>query len=261
MKTSNTTINSYNRYAKKWAEVTANKNFEHRYIEKPAMRLLLPGLKDKAILCIGCGTGEECSLLKFSGVKSIIGIDISKEMIKKAKKKYPDIKFQVMDMGNLSFKNSTFDFIYSSLALHYVDNFRDVLEGISKILKKEGTFLFSMPHPVNWGSQKKIRNNTKTLLMGYIAYGGLKYSRPKKCKIFGSYLKPSKVKDKLFNEVKVDYYLRPISYYINNIIDSGFEITDFIEPVISDGAKKENMALWKIYHKIPIFMIFKLRKK
>jgi len=55
------TIKSYNCHAVILAErMRSGKNLSHDFLEKPAMYKKLPNLKDKNVLCIGCGSGEEC---------------------------------------------------------------------------------------------------------------------------------------------------------------------------------------------------------
>ena len=59
------------------------------------------------MLEIGCGTGFVLNSLKpLRGV----GIDISGEMIKKAKEKYPHLEFQQMDSEDITL-GETFDYI------------------------------------------------------------------------------------------------------------------------------------------------------
>jgi len=112
---------SYNNYADKWAQkMQSGGDSAHKYLEKPAMYKKLPDLKNKSVLCVGCGSGEECNHIKSLGAKKVVGIDISKELINQAKKNYPDIEFYVMDIEKLNFPKSSFNFIYSSLALHYL---------------------------------------------------------------------------------------------------------------------------------------------
>ena len=82
------------------------KNFAHMYLEKPAMYKKLPNLKNKTVLCIGCGSGEECEHLLSLKPKRIIGIDLSKELIAIARESYPDIEFRVMDMTKMKFPKS-----------------------------------------------------------------------------------------------------------------------------------------------------------
>ena len=117
------TISFYDKNAKKYTKHVRNPNdsIYHSYYEKPAMYALLPNLKGKKVLSLGCGSGEDSNYLKKMGAINSIGVDISKELIKIAKNSYKDCDFRVMDMEKLSFSNKFFNFIYSSIAIHYVE--------------------------------------------------------------------------------------------------------------------------------------------
>lgn len=63
---------SYNEKANEWAErLRTGKNIAHEYLEKPAMYEKLPGLKSKRVLCVGCGSGEECDYLSKKAQKRL----------------------------------------------------------------------------------------------------------------------------------------------------------------------------------------------
>jgi len=254
---------AYNKYAKKWAQkMQSGGDSAHKYLEKPAMYKKLPDLKNKSVLCIGCGSGEECNHIKSLGAKKVVGIDISKELINQAKKNYPDIEFHVMDIEKLNFPKSSFNFIYSSLVLHYLKDWTKALKNIYKILKKDGTFLFSTHHPIKWGAEKKRAGIVKKRsqdkrwsLMGYV-----KYNDEKKYKVYGDYFNPRKIKDMWFDEFEISYYHKPLSLIIRQILSSGFKIVDFIEPKPINSAKDKDRRFWDIHQKIPLFMIFELKK-
>ena len=55
--------------------------------EKPALFSLLPDLKGKRILDLGCGYGENCMEFVKMGASKVVGIDISKKCWKLQKKK------------------------------------------------------------------------------------------------------------------------------------------------------------------------------
>ncbi|TRZ79829.1 SAM-dependent methyltransferase [bacterium] len=253
---------SYNNYAKEWVRQRRAGWSAHEYLEKPAMYAKLPNLKNKSILCVGCGSGEECNYIKSLGVKRIVGIDISKELINYAKKSYPDIEFYVMNMEKLDFPRSSFDFVYSSLVFHYLRDWTKALKGIYKVLKNDGILLFSTHHPIKWGAEKdrigkteKRSKDKRWVLMGYV-----KYNDKKRYKIYGDYLNPRKVKDIWFDEFEISYYHKPLSLIIKKILDSGFKIVDFIEPKPINSLKNKDRRFWEIYRKIPLFMIFELKK-
>jgi len=47
---------------------------------------------------------------------------------------------------------------------------------------------------------------------------------------------------------------------IKEILNSGFKIVDFIEPKPINSAKNKDRRFWEIHRKIPLFIIFELRK-
>lgn len=255
MSTDKKTIKSYDAYALKWAErMRSGKNLAHTFLEKPAMYKKLPKLKGKTILCVGCGTGEECERLKSLGAKKVIGVDVSKGLIELAKKSYPHLEFHVMDMERLHFASSTFDLVYSSLVMHYVKDWTKTFRSIHKILKRDGTFLFSTHHPVKWSAEVKRAKTEDSYLLGYKRY------KSGEINVFGDYLNTRKIDDIWFNEFKVSYYHRPISEIISDIIKSGFVISDFVEPKPLKLVIKENPNFYEVHSKIPLFMIFELKK-
>jgi len=90
MSTDQKTIDAYNKHAQSWANSKQNKQDKisifHQYLKKPALYGKLPDLKDKSVLCVGCGSGEEVEYLHSLGAKKVIGIDISSGLIDIAKR-------------------------------------------------------------------------------------------------------------------------------------------------------------------------------
>lgn len=81
---------------------------------QPAVDLATRTLKynPKTVADIGCGPGNSTFVLKQLFPNSdITGIDSSPEMILKAKKEYPDIKFEIGDATALK---SKYDLIFSN---------------------------------------------------------------------------------------------------------------------------------------------------
>jgi len=255
MPTDKKTIKSYDAYALKWAEKMRNGgNTVHTYLEKPAMHKKLPPLKDKVVLCIGCGTGEECAYLKSLGAKKVVGIDISKGLIDIAKKSYPHIEFHVMDMEKLRFRPASFDFVYSSLTMHYVKDWTKTLSNVRAVLKPNKSFLFSTYHPIKSGTAIKRSKKKYSFLMGF------EKNKSNQGKIFGDYFTTRKINDIWFDELRVAYYHRSFSAIMHDILKSRFIISDIIEPQPIKSLAKKWPYFYRVRSKIPIFIIFKLTK-
>lgn len=255
MATDKKTIQAYNESAKVWAErLRSGNNPAHRFLEKPAMYAKLPNLKGLRVLCLGCGTGEECDMLSAMGA-TVTGVDISSGLIEEARKAFPGIEFRVMDAETLLLDDNSFDFVYSSLTLHYLEDWTSVLSEIKRVLVPGGRLLFSTHHPIKWGSQVTRGETKDEFLMGY--------ERPKDGsapQVYGDYLTPRRQEDTWFGSFSVTFYHRPLSHIMRDILKSGLIIEDFIEPLPSAEAATEAPAFNAIHQAIPLFMIFALRK-
>lgn len=91
------------------------------------------------IVDLGCGIGRDVNMFKSKKFK-IIGIDISKEILKKAETRYPDCDFELGDVQKLKTKNSSVDAVFMINVIHYV--VPSVTLGEVWRILKPGGFLF-----------------------------------------------------------------------------------------------------------------------
>ncbi|MCH3916647.1 MAG: class I SAM-dependent methyltransferase [Spirochaetia bacterium] len=85
---------------------------KHGFVSKygeDVVNLLAPQ-KGENILDAGCGIGNLTNLISGSGA-DVIGIDNSEEMIKKAHKKYLQLKLAIKSVDNLGYENK-FDAVF-----------------------------------------------------------------------------------------------------------------------------------------------------
>ena len=97
--------------------------------------------KYKAVLDVGCAFGKETAVFNSKGWEAI-GIDFSREFIKRAKKLHPTLKFKHMDMLELQFKPESFSAVWSNAVLHHLKD-EDVIKALKefhRVLKPEGVF-------------------------------------------------------------------------------------------------------------------------
>lgn len=248
--------NDYDSYAHSIAKLLrSGAQKPNTYIERPAMWALLPDLTGKKVLCVGCGTGEECGELLERGA-SVWGIDSSNESVMLAQEAFSGATFATMDMHQLNFADNTFDFVYSGLTLHYTQHIDQVLADMKRVLKPGGIIQFSVGHPIKWAAEFKRDpqdENKKSFLIGYDTY-------EKPAHIYGDYLNVTKVTQKPQNYPTITYWNRPISSYLRIIREQGLELLDFVEPNVAPQAKEVDAEYYNIHSKIPQFMIFVTRK-
>lgn len=256
MPTDKKTIASYNTYAERWLEHKHDgSSIFHTYLEKPAIFGLLPKLENKSVLCAGCGTGEEVEFIHSQGVNRIIGIDISEKLIGLARQSYPNIEFQVMDIEHLNFPIHSFDLVFSSLTMHYLNDWIPALKSINKVLKDDGIFIFSVTHPFFSAMAKTDTVEIKSRIHGYS-----EDKTTNALTLFGNYLENKEILVSITKELSVKNYHRPLSAVFNDLKKTSFELLEVIEPKALDESKKDNPHFWEIHQKIPEFLIMKVRK-
>lgn len=105
------------------------------------------------VLDLCTGTGDIAGLISKKHKCDITGLDFSVEMLKIAKKRYPNIKFIEGDCTNLPFENNSFDFVIISFGLRNIDDYNKAIEEIYRVLKTNGKFIH-----LDFGKRNPIAN-------------------------------------------------------------------------------------------------------
>jgi len=183
-------------------------------------------LKGKKILDLGCGYGKDLQYFHNKKLQAQ-GIDISKEMIKLAKKNCPDCELKVGDFKKLPYKNNYFHFIYSRYAIQHSNEVQTILKEVHRILRKKGEFIFLVTHPFRQYFEKKTKDYW--------------YKEKISCKIIGE-------------KVIVKETPYTISEYLNSFVIKNFKLENFIEAFDSEAQKVKGKG------KYPSVLIIHLKK-
>lgn len=181
------------------------------------LKRMLPSMKNKNILDLGCGFGWHCKYASEQEADKIVGIDISKKMLEEAKKRNDskNIEYLNIPIEDIDFKEGEFDIVISSLALHYIEDCKKVFMKVNTCLSEKGEFIFSVEHPIftSKGSQDWNYDKDGNILDWPVD------------RYFTEGLRETKF---LGEEVKK--YHRTLMTYINELIESGFNIKKVVEP-------------------------------
>ncbi|MDI2588815.1 class I SAM-dependent methyltransferase [Psychrobacillus sp. NEAU-3TGS] len=140
---------AYNQLANDYEHNVDTKSLFNTEYERPAMMKLLPiDVRDKHVLDAGCAAGWYTSKLVNLGAV-VTATDISPKMVEATKRRIVE-KAEVLCLDlekELPFENESFDVIVSSLVLHYMKDWSNPFSEFLRILKPNGTLLFSVHHP------------------------------------------------------------------------------------------------------------------
>lgn len=118
--------------------------------EWPALRAMLPDVRGRSIVDLGCGFGWFCRWAAEQGAAEVLGIDLSEKMLARARSMatHGAITYQQADLATLELPKDRFDLAYSSLAIHYLEDVVRFFAQVHDALVPGGDFVFSTEHPI-----------------------------------------------------------------------------------------------------------------
>lgn len=118
--------------------------------EWPALRALVPDLKGRKVVDLGCGFGWFSRWAREQGAAEVLGLDVSEKMLARAREMTSDaaITYERADLEKLALPEASFDLAYSSLAFHYIENLPEMLTNVHRALVPGGRLVASVEHPI-----------------------------------------------------------------------------------------------------------------
>ena len=202
--------------------------------ERPAMLALLPDPAGKDVLDAGCGPGWYADWLAHHGAR-VAAVDLSRSMVELAAKRLGE-RARILrgDVTNLRalFLDETFDLILSSLVLHYLDDLSGVFAEWARVLRPNGTLVFSTHHPIHRAS---------LLDPGYLRAGLIEDRW-----------------DWLGQTMR--YHRRPLRDLTEPLAAAGFVIERICEPTPVQAFKMQDPKGYELLCRIPAFIFMRARK-
>ena len=145
-----------------WAEQYDTNNNKTRDLEALALRKTLADLEFNSCLEIGCGTGKNTEWLVTKS-KEITAVDLSEEMIARAKEKISSGKVSFLQADitkNWSLGVRRFDLVTFSLVLEHIENLESIFKEVANVTIDGGRVYIGELHPFKQYSGSKARFDT-----------------------------------------------------------------------------------------------------
>jgi SAM-dependent methyltransferase len=112
--------------------------------------------RGKRVVDLGCGFGWVARWAMVQGAARVLGVDLSENMLARARAETadPHVHYLRADLESVELPEETFDLAYSSLALHYVEDFGRLVGRVFQALASGGHFVFSIEHPIYMASTR-----------------------------------------------------------------------------------------------------------
>jgi len=153
------TQQAYNNWA---AQYDTNHN-RTRDVEASALRMVLADISFDSCLEIGCGTGKNTQWLLEKAAR-ITAVDLSEEMLAKAKEKVPSDRVQFIQAditAPWTFRHDHYDLVSFSLVLEHIENLDVIFGEIATALVPGGYVYVGELHPFKQYTGTKARFDTE----------------------------------------------------------------------------------------------------
>lgn len=152
------TQEAYNNWASQY-DTNINKT---RDLEGKALRTVLSGISFESCLEIGCGTGKN-TVWFAEKAGQITSVDLSEEMLAKAKEKITTDKVQFVQADittDWRFRNQLYDLASFSLVLEHIETLEHIFKETAAALKPGGHVYIGELHPFKQYAGSKARFET-----------------------------------------------------------------------------------------------------
>lgn len=192
------------------------------YVEQilPLAAAELEGMK--RVLDVGCGDGQVARLAVSLGSELVVGVDPTWNQVVVASERGGGVRVARASAHRLPFADSSFDAVVACLVFEHIEDVDDAIAEVSRVLAPGGRFCFFLNHPL-----------LQTPGSGWIDDQIL--DPPEQYWRIGPYL----VEDLSIEEVEKDVFIpfihRPLSRYVNALIENGLFIERMLEPAPPAG--------------------------
>ncbi len=209
--------------------------------EWPAFQRLLPPLRDKRVLDLGCGLGYFAREARARGARAVIGVDLSERMLDTARAQTddPGITYLRASLEEFEPSAASFDLVVSSLALHYIADYPHLVRRVAASLVPGGRFAFSVEHPIF------TAHGTADW---HAAADGTRLHWP-----LDRYRDEGERRTHWFVDGVVKYH-RTVETYVNGLLDAGLTLARIEEPEAEPAALAEHPE-WHDERRRPPFLL------
>lgn len=211
-------------------------DFTRKYLLNDAIFALLGDVQGKRILDAGCGQGYLARLLAKRGAQ-VTGVEPAEAWyryaLEREKTEQLGIIYQQADLSSWTGTDETFDYVIANMVFMDIPDLQPALHNCVQALKHRGRLIFSLLHPCFEETGAAWKEKGYVEIRDYFQERAVKQS-------FGYFIH------------------RPLSAYLNSVIQAGCAIEHVIEPQLDEAIARQHDA--ERYWRVPGYVVISASK-
>jgi SAM-dependent methyltransferase len=174
------------------------------------------------VVDVGCGEGQIARLVAGAGAQRVVGVDASAAQLAEARRRGGGPAYVRAGAEALPLPSGAFDAAVACLVLEHIADLDGALDEIARVLRPGGRFVFFLNHPL-----------FQTPASGWI--DDRVVEPPEQYWRIGPYLPEQVSLEEVGQGVRLPFFHRPLSRYVNALADRGLWLTRMLEPAPPPG--------------------------
>ncbi len=176
----------------------------------------------RRVLDVGCGEGQVARLAVACGASLVVGVDPTWNQVLEAHHRGGGPHYGRADAARLPFADESFDAVVACLVFEHIREVDAAIAEVARVLEPGGRFLFFLNHPL-----------LQTPNSGWIDDQIL--DPPEQYWRIGPYLVEDETVEEVEKDVFIPFIHRPLSRYVNALLDNGLVLERMEEPAPPTG--------------------------
>ena len=205
-----------------WWQDGFTEGADPEYVEQilPLASSLLAGRT--RVLDVGTGEGQIARLLRRQGAALVVGVDPTQNQVREAVARGEQVHYARAGAAELPFADAVFDAVVACLVFEHIEAVDSAIAEVARVLEPGGRFVFMLNHPL-----------LQTPGSGWIDDHVL--DPPEQYWRIGPYLLESDEIEEVQKGVFIPFIHRPLSRYVNALLDAGLRLERMLEPAPPPG--------------------------
>ena len=174
------------------------------------------------VLDLGTGEGQLARAIIERQDGFVVGLDPTRSQIQVAQQRGGSVHYGLAGSDALPVADASFDAVVVCLVFEHVDALDASLTEVARVLRPGGRFVFFLNHPL-------LQTPDSGMIVDHMIEPPETYWR------IGPYLPEAVTVEEVQKDVRVRFVHRPLSRYVNGLIDAGLQLECMLEPAPPPG--------------------------